>query len=68
MNQHRAPAYQILVDGQDISAAIRPRLIGLSLADNRGFEVDTIELSLDDTDGKLALPRRGAQLQALIGW
>ena len=68
MNQHRAPTYQILVDGQDISAAIHPRLIGLSLADNRGFEVDTIELSLDDTDGKLALPRRGAQLQALIGW
>ena len=68
MTRHLAPAYQVLVDGQDISAAIRPRLIGLSLADNRGFEVDTIEISLDDTDGKLALPRRGAILQALIGW
>lgn len=68
MNRHPSPAYQVLVDGQDISAAIRPRLIGLSIADNRGFEIDTIELSLDDTDGKLALPRRGALLQALIGW
>lgn len=68
MNRHPSPAYQVLVDGQDISAAIRPRLISLNISDNRGFEVDTIELSLDDTDGKLALPRRGALLQALIGW
>ncbi|HCW46570.1 MAG TPA: late control protein, partial [Erwiniaceae bacterium] len=32
--------YQILVDGQDISALIAPRLISLDLTDNRGLEAD----------------------------
>ncbi|WP_236611778.1 hypothetical protein [Aeromonas molluscorum] len=65
---HPIPAYQVLVDGNDISAAIRPRLMSMSITDNRGFSADTIEITLDDSDGKLDMPRRGATLRALIGW
>ncbi|WP_421211442.1 phage late control D family protein [Aeromonas enteropelogenes] len=65
---HPAPAYQVLVDGKDISAAIRPRLGSMAITDNRGFTADTIEIALDDSDGQLQMPRRGATLRALIGW
>ncbi|MFM4810630.1 phage late control D family protein, partial [Aeromonas hydrophila] len=65
---HPVPAYQVLVDGKDISAAIRPRLMSMTITDNRGFTADTIEITLDDSDGKLDMPRRGATLHALIGW
>ncbi|MBP8219411.1 MAG: phage late control D family protein, partial [Aeromonas sp.] len=65
---HPVPTYQVLVDGKDISAAIRPRLMSMTITDNRGFTADTIEITLDDSDGQLDMPRRGATLRALIGW
>ncbi len=66
--QHPAPAYQVRVDGSDVSGTLRPRLMHMTITDNRGFSADTIEIAIDDSDGKLAMPRRGATLQASIGW
>lgn len=63
-----APAYKVTIDGQDISARIKPRLISLNIVDNRGFESDTIDLTLDDTGGQLALPRKGSTMQVWLGW
>ncbi|MGL4734294.1 MAG: phage late control D family protein [Enterovibrio sp.] len=63
-----APAYQILVNGADISPKVRARLMSLRLTDNRGFEADTIEIQLDDTDGTLAMPPKGAIMRVFIGW
>lgn len=65
---YRQPAYRILVDGQDITPAIRPRLESLRLTDNRGLEADTLDITLDDTDGALALPPRGARVRLALGW
>ncbi|XEI33352.1 phage late control D family protein [Aeromonas veronii] len=65
---HPAPAYQLLIDGTDVSATIRPRLMSLNITDNRGFEADTIDIELDDSDGRLAMPRRGARMRVMIGW
>lgn len=39
-----------------------------SLTDNRGFEADQLELRLDDTDGLLDLPPRGAEVQVWLGF
>lgn len=64
----RQPAYRLRVDGDDITDRIRPRLASLTLTDNRGFEADTLEIDLDDTDGLLALPPRGARVELWIGW
>lgn len=66
--EHPAPTYRITIDGEDISRRIRPRLINLTITDNRGFEADTVDLTLDDSDGKLALPRKGATMQVWLGW
>ncbi len=62
------PDYQILVDGNDISPKFKTRLMSLRLTDNRGFEADTIEVQLDDADGQLAMPPKGAKMQVHIGW
>ncbi|MFJ5429244.1 phage late control D family protein [Pectobacterium actinidiae] len=44
------------------------RLISLSMTDNRGFDADQVTLSVDDADGLLQLPPRGAELSVSIGW
>ncbi|EFU9021484.1 phage late control D family protein [Salmonella enterica] len=63
-----APAFTVVVDGVDVTKKSRSRLISLSLTDNREAEADTLELVLDDTDGGLDLPRRGALIHLAIGW
>lgn len=63
-----APAFRVVVDGQDVTQKAQSRLISLSLTDNRDAEADTLELVLDDTDGRLDLPRRGAPIHLAIGW
>lgn len=62
------PDYQILVNGKDISPKVKARLMSLRLTDNRGFEADTVEVQLDDADGELAMPPKGAIMQVRIGW
>lgn len=62
------PAYRIDVEGKDITSTLQTRLMSLTLTDNRGFEADQLDLELDDSDGKLTLPRRGVMLSVSLGW
>ena len=62
------PQWKVVIDGADITHKIKPRLMSLTLTDNRGFDADQVELQLDDSDGLLAMPRRGATLRVWIGW
>lgn len=66
--QDNAPAFSLKMDGDDITAKIEKRLMSLTLTDNRGFEADQLDIELDDTDGALALPRRGVGLTLSLGW
>ena len=65
---HPKPICQLTVDGADITTTIQGRLIDLTLTDNRGFEADQLDLRLDDTDGLLDLPPRGAEIRVALGW
>lgn len=67
-DKSRSPAYTVSVGGVNITNQINQRLISLTLTDNRGFEADILELSLNDSDGLLELPRKGAQVRVSIGW
>lgn len=53
--------------GADIIDVMQ-RLMGLTLTDNRSFEADQLDLELDDADGKIVLPRRGAVITLALGW
>lgn len=61
-------AWRITIDGEELASAASRRLIDLTHTDNRGFEADTLEITLDDADGALALPPRGAVLALELGW
>ena len=63
-----APDFMINLDQKDITQNIRSRLISMSLTDNRGFEADQLDIELDDADGLLAMPERGAVLSIFLGW
>ncbi|MCX9039106.1 phage late control D family protein [Citrobacter portucalensis] len=62
------PAIQVIIDDKDITTVLSQRLISLTHTDNRGFEADQLDLELDDSDGMLQLPRRGAVLSVAFGW
>ncbi|WP_336855496.1 phage late control D family protein [Pseudescherichia vulneris] len=62
------PAFRVTLESKDITTTIEPRLISLTHTDNRGFEADQLDLELDDADGLLMMPRRGAVLSLAIGW
>lgn len=66
--QQPTPIYRIKIDGHDITPKVDSRLESLTLTDNRGFEADQLDLTLDDSDGKLDIPPRGATLDLAIGW
>jgi len=63
------PAYKIIADNKDITAAIASRLISLEFEDNRGMDSDTVTLVLDDEGGgSVELPRKGMTLDVSLGY
>lgn len=62
------PGFKVTIDGRDITSKIRQRLVSLTLTDCRGEESDQLDLTLDDSDGKLAIPPRGAEIAVSLGW
>lgn len=64
----KKPAHRILIDGVDISNHTFNRLIRLTHTDGRGDNADQVIVTLDDSDGALAIPEPKAKLQLFIGW
>ncbi|KSP88622.1 late control protein [Pseudomonas aeruginosa] len=62
------PSFRIVADGTDITARLNDRLLRLTLLDKPGMESDTLTLRIDDRDGLVALPRRGAVLEVYLGY
>lgn len=62
------PDFMLMLESKDITGNISDRLINLSMTDNRGFEADQLDIELDDSDGLVALPIRGAVLSLYLGW
>jgi uncharacterized protein len=64
----RRAIFEVTVAGTNISAALRPLLLGLSVTDNIGSNSDTATISLDDTGGQIILPKQGAAVSISLGW
>ncbi|MDR0182420.1 phage late control D family protein [Lysobacter arvi] len=62
------PAFRVTLDGQDLTDRIAPRLIDLTLTENRAGEADQLDLRIHDHDGRMALPRRGVTIAVALGW
>jgi phage protein D len=66
--QQPTPDFSVTLDGQNLSTKIAPRLISLTISECRTDEADQLDLVLDDSDGRLALPKKGAVLAVSMGW
>lgn len=62
------PSFRLVVDGIDISSTVRPRLSTLTLTEKRGEEADQLDLVLTDSDGRLAIPPKGARISLALGY
>lgn len=65
---HRTPAMRVTMDGADLTDRISPRLLDLTITEQRGDEADQLDVRLHDHDGRITLPRRGAVLNVALGW
>lgn len=61
------PSYKLKVNGQDITPQLSGCLISLTLTDERSSKADQLDITLDDTSGKLAIPPRNAELEVWLG-
>lgn len=62
------PVHRIVADGVDVTNLINDRLLLARTIDKPGVDSDDFELRLDDRDGALALPKRGANIAVYLGW
>ncbi|MES9873172.1 MAG: contractile injection system protein, VgrG/Pvc8 family [Candidatus Sedimenticola sp. 6PFRAG7] len=62
------PSFRIIADRQDITDTIRDRLLSLVVTDQSGGKTDMVEIRLDDRDGIIELPRKGAELDIAMGY
>jgi phage protein D len=60
--------FRLTLDGQDLTDRVRPRLVSLRLSEKRGGEADDLDLVLDDSDGRLVIPRKGVLIRLALGW
>ena len=60
--------FMVTVAGTNITTTLTPVLISLSVSDKVGTHSDTASLEIDDTDGRIVLPRIGAPVVVALGW
>jgi phage protein D len=62
------PVFQILANGVDITAVINDRMLLIRTIDKPGNSADDFELRIDDRDGAVTLPKRGAKMKVYLGY
>ncbi|WP_027818833.1 phage late control D family protein [Paraburkholderia bannensis] len=60
--------YRVTLDGRDLSRTIAPDLISMTLSESRADQADQLDITIDDTKGTYAIPKRGAQIKVALGW
>ena len=67
MTANKAGA-RLSLDGTDLTDKINPRLVELTLTEKGGGEADELSVTLQNADGKLAMPDPGKILALALGW
>lgn len=60
--------FQIIAQGKDVTRLFQDRLIEIKLVDKPGMDSDECTIRLDDRDGALDFPSKGATLKISLGW
>lgn len=59
--------FTLAVDGIE-GGELNRRALGLTWSDKGGITSDSLTITLDDAEGRLAIPRKGVQLSAKLGY
>ena len=64
------PIYEISVDGTNINSKLESRGIAITVTDERGFESDTCEITVDDTNAanRVKFPPTKAKISIKLGY
>lgn len=62
------PVFTIKADGKDVTKNLAGILTTMTITDGEGLESDTMQLVIDDRDGKIEAPRKGAVLNPIGGF
>jgi phage protein D len=62
------PIYRVTVNGNDITTALTPLLLSISVQDGSGTESDRLELQLADATGSMEWPEQGAVINVALGY
>lgn len=62
------PDFKVIADNQDITDLLRDRLLSLRITDKPGLESDDCEITIDDRNGAVPFPRKGATLEISLGY
>ena len=60
--------FNVTVAGSNITTALMPVLIGLRVSDKVGTHTDSADLEIDDTEARIILPQKGADVVIALGW
>lgn len=60
--------FELIADSRNITDLLRDRLLKIRITDKPGMESDELEIRLDDRDGLVEFPPKGANLQVSLGW
>ncbi|UNM96063.1 hypothetical protein MMG00_12815 [Ignatzschineria rhizosphaerae] len=66
INQNQ-PNVAITINGMP-SILLNNNINSISLIENRGFDADTLQIVINDSDGLIELPNRDAEIQIAIGF
>lgn len=58
--------WKVFVDGEDVTSAMKPFLMKISISDKDGSASDSCSLELDDSGGQVKLPAEGAGVEVFL--
>lgn len=61
------PAFAITINGMS-SVLLNQSINSITLQENRGFDADTLQITINDPDGLIALPNRQAEITLALGF
>lgn len=60
--------FSVVVAGTNITTTLSPVLISLEVQDNVGTHSDNARITVDDTNGRIVMPQKGAPVSISLGW
>ncbi len=64
----RKALFAVYVNGSDISGALSPVVMSIRVSDKAGTASDTAQIEVDDREGRIVMPEKGAPIRILLGW